>query len=240
MDAAYAKNYRDLYQRHWWWRARERRILSAIKEIQRKDGVASILDIGCGDGLFFNQLAQFGDVEGVESDPSLIAMDSPWRDKIHISRFDSTFQPQKRYSLILMLDVLEHFSAAASCLSRAMELLDVHGTLILTVPAFPCLWTSHDDFNKHFKRYTKKSLMELTSQFNMKVLSCQYFFHWTFPVKLILHFKEKWLATPPEPAHVPCPWINETLLRVSIAEQKLFENASIPFGSSLIVVGQNQ
>ena len=82
--------------------------------------------------------------------------------------------------------------------------------------------------------------MELTAQANMRVLRCQYFFYWTFPVKLFLHFKERCFGAPPNPTKVPSPWINETLLRVSIAEQKLFRNASVPFGSSILAIGQNQ
>lgn len=240
MDSAYAQNYRDLYQRHWWWRARRRLILTAIEEIRCRAGTTSILDVGCGDGLFFDQLARFGDVEGVESDPSLISVRGPWRNKIYLSPFDRTFQPGKRYSLILMLDVLEHFSDAASSLSCAVELLDSNGTLVLTVPAFPCLWTSHDDLNKHFKRYTKKRLTSDLLQAGMRIVKCQYFFHWTFAPKLILHFKEKCFGAHYSVPTVPHPLVNEMLLRFSIAEQKLFRNASVPFGSSIIAIGQNQ
>ena len=240
MDAAYALNYRDLYRHHWWWRARECLILSIIEEIRHNGNTDRILDIGCGDGLLFDHVSKFGDVEGVEADRSMVSDHGPWRDKIYISPFDSTFQPGKRYSLILMLDVLEHFSDATSSLMRALELLDSGGTLILTVPAFPCLWTSHDDLNKHFKRYTKKSLIELTSQAGIKVLRCQYFFHWTFPLKLLLHLKESCFGARPQLPTVPPPWVNTTLLRFSIAEQKLFRHSSIPFGSSIIAVGQHQ
>jgi len=240
VDAVYALNYRDLYQQHWWWRARERLILSAIEEIRRNASTDRILDIGCGDGLLFDQLVKFGDVEGVEPDRSLITGRGPWRDKIHISPFDRTFQPGKRYSLILMLDVLEHFREARNCLTHAMELLDSKGTLILTVPAFPCLWTSHDDLNRHFKRYTKKSLIALTSQVDMKILKCQYFFHWIFAPKLLLHFKERCFGTSIRVPTVPRPWLNEMLLKFSVAEQKLFRKASIPIGSSIIAIGRHR
>jgi hypothetical protein len=52
VDAVYARNYRDFYERHWWWRARERLILLVIEEIQRNGSTDFILDIGCDDGLF--------------------------------------------------------------------------------------------------------------------------------------------------------------------------------------------
>jgi SAM-dependent methyltransferase len=240
VDAAYALNYQDLYRHHWWWRARERLILSAIEEIRRSGRTDHILDIGCGDGLLFDQLAKFGDVEGIEFDRSLVSERGPWREKIYLSPFDGTFQPGKRYSLILMLDVLEHFSDATSSLTHALELLDFDGTLLLTVPAFPCLWTSHDDLNKHFKRYTKKSLIALAAQAGMRILNCRYFFHWTFAPKLLLHFKESCFGARVRVPKVPPPWVNETLLLLSIVEQRLFRNASVPFGSSIIAIGRHQ
>jgi trans-aconitate methyltransferase len=135
---------------------------------------------------FFDELAKFGNVEGVEPDQSSITAHNPWRDKIYISPFDRTFQPGKRYSMILMLDVLEHFRDAKNSLIRALELLDSNGTLALTVPAFPRLWTSHDDINKHFKRYTKQSLTALASQAGMKMLKCQYFFSLDVCAKIAL------------------------------------------------------
>ena len=240
MDSAYALKYQDLYRRHWWWRARERLILSTIAEIRRYSSTAKILDVGCGNGLMFDQLAKFGDVEGVESDPSLVTVNCPWRDKIYLSAFDGRFHPGKRYSLILMLDVLEHFHDPASSLKRALELLDLNGTLLLTVPAFACLWTSHDDINRHFNRYTKKTLIALASQVDLKILQCRYFFHWIFLPKLLLHSKERCFGASCRTPRVPHPRINELLLKFCVAEQKLFHNVPVPIGSSIIAIGQRR
>ena len=68
MDAAYAAAYADLYRRHWWWRVRERILLDRIRDLLG-DRVthANMLDIGCGAGLFFDALEQFGHVEGIGS-----------------------------------------------------------------------------------------------------------------------------------------------------------------------------
>ena len=65
-----------------------------------------ILDIGCGDALFFDRLAEFGEVEGVEPCLDLISPGNPHRDRIYVCPFDENFRPGKQYSLILMLDVL--------------------------------------------------------------------------------------------------------------------------------------
>jgi 2-polyprenyl-3-methyl-5-hydroxy-6-metoxy-1,4-benzoquinol methylase len=112
MDPRYGERYRELYERHWWWRARARFVNDVVRRRKPKQGWQNILDIGCGDGLFFPELSQFGEVEGVEPFAELVNPTNPYRSRIHIVPFDENFQPQKRYSLILMLDVLEHLEDA--------------------------------------------------------------------------------------------------------------------------------
>ena len=108
MDPKYGERYRDLFEKHWWWRARTRLIIDVLRRLQPARGWKSILDVGCGDGLFFPQLSQFGEVEGVEPFAELVSPNNPYRSRIQICPFDENFRPGKRYSLILMLDVLEH------------------------------------------------------------------------------------------------------------------------------------
>jgi len=237
MDSTYGQSYRNLYQNHWWWRARERFILQTLESTLRAPGRRSILDVGCGDGLFFRSLSRFGDVEGIEVDGALVNDDNPWKHKVHVGAFDHTFQPQKAYSLILMLDVLEHFSDPLPALHRAKDLLDPAGALVITVPAHRCLWTTHDDLNHHFTRYTKRSLTELLRKAGIRNRGCRYFFHWAFPVKLLAHIKERCLPVTPRIPKIPHRWLNQTMFRLSCLEQKAFRRVPVPFGSSLMVVG---
>ena len=236
MDADYALNYRELYENHWWWRARERFILSTIEELRPQGNWGPILDVGCGEGLFFDRLSKFGEVEGVETNPSLVRKDNRWKHRIQVSAFDATFQTNNQYSLILMLDVLEHFPNPTVCLRRSEELLDSTGSLLITVPAFSCLWTTHDDLNHHVSRFTKKSLAELISGTGLRIHAFRYFFHWMFPVKMLVHYKEMCFRTDPVIPKVPARNVNALLYRLSILEQMVFSTVSLPFGNSLLAV----
>src|SRR6266545_1573241 len=109
MDPEYALHYRRLYECHWWWRAREDFILAALERLRPGVGGA-ILDVGCGDGLFFEKLSRLGLVEGIEMDPTGVTPGGRWASRIHIQPFDESFQPGRQYALVLMLDVLEHFA----------------------------------------------------------------------------------------------------------------------------------
>lgn len=245
MDPAYGKAYAQLYRTHWWWRARE---VVVLREIQRAlaaqgshDATARprILDVGCGDGLFFDRLLKFADVEGIESETDLISPDSPHRSRIHTGLLDERFAPAAPYNVILMLDVLEHIQRPASVLRRGLELLAPGGHVIITVPAFPRLWTTHDDLNHHFVRYTKESFRDVAAGAGLTIERERYLFHWTFIPKLGAHYAEGVLKPKPSVPRTPPRLLNGTLAALSVAESVLFENVPVPFGSSLLVVGRS-
>jgi 2-polyprenyl-3-methyl-5-hydroxy-6-metoxy-1,4-benzoquinol methylase len=238
VDPEYARRYRELYERHWWWRAREQFVLEVVRRQLPAGAPRSILDVGCGDGLLFDRLAEFGEVQGVESDPSLVGSANPHRHRIHIGPFDASFAPGKRYSLILMLDVIEHLPDPASALRRAVDLLEPDGLLVVTVPAFLLLWTTHDDLNHHFTRYTRHRFAMLARAAGVRVIRAEYFFHWLFPAKLAARLGEAVLHPRPAPPRIPPSWINEWLFRLSRLEQRLLTPLGLPFGSSLLVVGR--
>ena len=63
MDPEYGLAYRELYRRHWWWRAREELIVRTLRSLRPPAaGRGTTLDVGCGDGLLFDRLAEFGAV----------------------------------------------------------------------------------------------------------------------------------------------------------------------------------
>ena len=196
-----------------------------------------ILDIGCGDGLFFDRLAEFGNVEGVEPSAGLVSDSNPHRHRIHIGPFDASFQPRKRYSLILMLDVLEHLEDPVSALEHALDLLSPGGAAIITVPAFMSLWTNHDVLNHHLTRYTKGRFRQIAGQAGFVISVERYFFHWTCPIKLAAHGVENICRQEPKPPSVPAALVNATLYWLSRAEQETLTRLPMPFGSSLMIVG---
>lgn len=240
MDADYGARYRALFQRHWWWRARERVILDALRAHQPLAGWRNVLDVGCGDGLFFDELARLPGVqlvEGVEPAADLVSPDGPHRSRIRVAPFDASFEPGRRYSLIVMLDVLEHLPDPAASLRHALSLLEPNGVFLATVPAFMALWTRHDDLNHHYTRYDKASFQALADAAGLRIDEARYFFHWTALGKVATRLKEALVPGEPASPTVPPAPINRALYVLSRIEARVLGALPVPFGSSLMVVG---
>lgn len=232
MDPAYAAAYRELYERHWWWRAREKFLLARLARHDDDRVDRRILDVGCGDALFFDELSQFGCVEGLETDETILG-DGPWRPSIHVGTLDASFAEGRSYDWVLMLDVLEHVPDAPGFLAAARALLAEGGRLFITVPAFDALWTSHDEINEHVKRYTKRSLTSELASVGLQPIRLEYFFHWIVPLKLLVRLKEAVLRSAGGPPSVPPAPLNRLAYAVSRIEQSIPGRQHLPFGTSL-------
>jgi SAM-dependent methyltransferase len=237
VEPGYAAYYRHLYENHWWWRARERIIVSHLERLRPPGGFGPILDVGSGDGLFFEKLAAFGEPEGVEEDAALVTPAGRARGPIHVGPFDESFRPSRRYALILLLDVLEHFRDDRACLRRALDLLAPGGLIVITVPAFRILWTAHDDVNQHVTRYTKATLGRLAADTGFRVDHTEYLFQWTALLKLAVRAKEALWRPGPALPPVPGRVVSGALRTAAVVEHALLRRLPIPFGSSLLAIG---
>jgi SAM-dependent methyltransferase len=240
VDSDYGARYRDLYERHWWWLARKRIILDTLRAHEPSGGWGNVLDIGCGDGLFFDVLAKLPGVrlvEGVEPAEDLVSAGGRHRKNIHVVPFDESFDRGRRYSLVLMLDVLEHLPDPAGSLRHALALLEPGGVFLATVPSFMSLWTRHDDLNHHFKRYDKTSFATLAANAGLRIDESRYFFHWVAAAKIATRIKESLVPGEPVSPTVPPNWLNRALYAISRLEERVLGALQLPYGSSLLVVG---
>ena len=237
MRADYAEQYRKLWEEHWWWRSRERFLIDVIGRLGLPAG-SRILDVGCGDGLFFPSLRRFGTVEGLEPDASLLKS-SPDAARIKVGPLDRTFNPGPIYDLVVMLDVLEHIENDVEALDSASRALKPGGKLLITVPALSWLWSRHDELNHHFRRYDRRSLEAVMAAAGFSVETSRYFFCWTVAPLIA----RKWLKPAgsmeqqDDTVAIPPALLNRTLILISRADHWLGSRIRWPLGSSLIAVG---
>lgn len=239
MNPEYAQNYARLYHHHWWWRSREAFLVSELRRLFPRDSNAAlqgcqrrILDVGCGDGLFFSRLREFGQPEGVEADASLITEAGSRWGPIHVGHL-ATYQPEHRFDVIIAADVMEHVDDDTDFLVRLSGLLAEGGGILVTVPAFPQLWTQHDEWNLHRRRYTRGSLAAVAKSAGLRVIDDKYFFSWLVIPKLIVRWLERGqtgLHRRPDIPPIPLNFLAEVLSR---GEQLLASVVPAPAGTSL-------
>ena len=190
-----------------------------------------LLDVGCGAGLFFDRLAQYGHVEGVEADRSAVEQSGRWRDRIHLGHLSPD---GAAFDVILLLDVLEHVDDARALLRTAASRLSPRGRMLITVPAFQCLWSSHDVLNHHVRRYSRSGLTADLEASGLNVVDARYLFQSLVAPKLGVAMLETLMPTAPRVPRIPSPLVNDIL-----QSWVRFEHAVLgwlPFGASVLAV----
>lgn len=240
MEASYAEQYAILYHGHWWWRSREALLVDLLRRHLSGRRVGPILDVGCGDGLFFPRLREFGEPQGIEVDPRTVSDGGRQLGPIHIGSLDQTFQPEHLFGLVVAADVIEHVEDDAAFLRRIWQLTSPGGHLLLTAPALPLLWTHHDRVNEHHRRYHRHGLVELLGGAGYRHLEVRFIFTWMVLPKLAVRATEA--LSPPcgVPGSTKIPWapLNRLAMVISLAEQRLTRSIGPPLGSSLVAWAQ--
>jgi SAM-dependent methyltransferase len=244
MQADYAQQYETLWRRHWWWRARERFVGGQLARLAHGEKTPPsqrrILDIGCGNGLFFDTLSQYGNVSGIEPDAGLVT-EGPHREKIDVRGFDASYVPLATFDWVVMLDVLEHIEDDVAAARHVREILAPGGIVLVTVPALMMLWSQHDTANHHFRRYTRGHLRRVLSQAGLDVLFVRYFFGWTIGPMLLRRVLRPAKGDAAYAVPVPPDAVNRGMYGASRFEQTVLTAGGrwgLPLGSSLIAVAR--
>jgi SAM-dependent methyltransferase len=82
---------------------------------------------------------------------------------------------RKNLDSIICVNVLEHIQNDRQAIQNMVSGLVDGGTLCLLVPAMSWLYGSLDTLDGHFRRYTKKSLLEICPHHSLKVEELYYF-----------------------------------------------------------------
>ena len=124
------------------------------------------LDSGSGTGLNSLIIGEFANkVEGLEMSPEAIRLSALRAPNLVVK--EGSFpesQLEKQYDLISLFDVLEHIKDDQKSINRIGEALKPGGLAVLTIPAYPWLWSEHDKTLHHFRRYRKQDLVNLVNQ----------------------------------------------------------------------------
>lgn len=176
--------------RHPWETAR----LHAIKRILKGKSVLKrelrVLDIGCGDGFYTLELFDELEIESITgidinlSENQITDLSKSTKKAIFYNDYNYIYE--KKYNLILLLDVIEHLEQDQEFISDiSNNYLNNDGYILITAPAYKFLTSSHDTFLKHYRRYNHKELIKLINLSNLQCISFGYLFMSLFLLRLL-------------------------------------------------------
>ena len=146
---------KKLHNKHWYFVGKKNIINYFIKKYKKNP---EILDIGCGDGYFFDEY------KGVGIEPcTLFKKENIINEPLENIKLD------KKFDIILALDVIEHLEDDTLIYKFLDKNLKDDGVAIITVPAHKKLFNEHDIAHNHYRRYDKVDLENLLKNYNNKI-----------------------------------------------------------------------
>ena len=223
---------------HWWFSARRVMIRTAIERLIDLPAEPRLLEAGCGTGGNLEMLSDFGALRAFE-------LDAPARERateksgIAVAEGalpDNVPFEGEVFDLIGLFDVLEHVEQDEAALAALGERLASNGKILLTVPAFPWLWSAHDERHHHFRRYTRNSIGEVAGRAGLTVARSFYFNTALFPVAVAARAIKRATSSDAPDDTLPGPFVNGALRTVFAAERHLVGRVSMPVGLSLCAI----
>ncbi len=139
------------------------------------------------------------------------------------------------------MDVLEHVREPVELLAQLHARLKTSGYLLVTVPAFPSLWTAYDELAHHDKRYTLKALISELRSAHFALEEYFFLFGTLFPLFIIQRLALKWRPTSDAKLFKPVPsWLNSLLYTLTSFEMRTWMRHNRWWGSSVVALARRE
>jgi SAM-dependent methyltransferase len=179
-----------------------------------------ILDVGAGSGFFSRALLQRTLAR------SAVCVDPGYPDdwsETHAGK-PIAFRrasPVADADLVLLMDVLEHVDDDLGLLREYAQQARTGTRFVVSVPAFSWLWSGHDEFLEHRRRYTLAQILRVVAGAGLVPVTGFYFFAVLFPA-LAAHRLARRLVpstdVPQSDLRRHSPLVNSVLARICAAE----------------------
>ncbi len=126
----------------------------------------------------------------------------------------------KTVDTALLMDVLEHTPDDVAVLRETADHVEERGHVFITVPAFSWMFSAHDRFLGHYRRYTLNGLRSLIRACgDLEIVESHYFYAGIFPVAALwrLARKSRGARVCSDMVELPA-WLNTLLRAISRAE----------------------
>ena len=172
---------------HWYYASKGR----ALRALLGDANVPEVLDVGAGSGVFARQFLDAGVCgRAVCVDPNY-AEERIERVQDKEIEFRRAVEDVTQ-RLILMIDLLEHVEDDGALLRSYADRAPTGAHVLISVPAFQFLWSGHDVFLEHRRRYTLAQVEALVRRAGLEVVRSRYFFTLLFPLIVLLRLHDRW------------------------------------------------
>lgn len=204
---------------HWYYQSKLAALRRAIADVP----VSAVLDVGAGSGFFSRALLADGKARAATCvDPNY----SQERDEtvagrpLHFRRRVS----ETDADLVLMMDVIEHVPDDGALVADYVAAVRPGTRFLVTVPAFQWLWSGHDVFLEHYRRYDLAQLEAVLASAGLRVERGHYFYGAVLPLVAGVRLWKRATAGDAPPAsdmRRETPLVNRLLAGIGSAETRL-------------------
>ena len=163
--------------RHWYYRSKAAALGRAVAGLRARH----ILDVGAGSGFFSRHLLAEGGAQ------SALCVDIGYPGDRNDSEGGKPVLYRRNTGptdcdLVLMMDVLEHVDDDRALVQHYAAKVPSGAHFLVTVPAFRFLWSGHDVFLEHKRRYRLAEIERVMGDAGLQVVRGAYYFGLVFPL----------------------------------------------------------
>lgn len=230
---------------HWWYVGRRNLVAATLARYGIPDG--AVVDIGCGTGSNLGMLASATGRPAFGTDLSTHALQHAERGtdgavRTVVALAEHLPLRDASCGLLASMDVVEHLDDDLVGLCEYRRVLRADGLLLLTVPAYQWLWSQHDVWAAHRRRYRVRSLVAVADAAGFEVLHTTYYNSFLVPAAAALRRTplRRLVKESDEEVGRSSAFVSKVMTGLSNTERRLAPRRSVPFGLSILLVGRRR
>jgi len=237
----------ELEENHWWYRSLHRLILRIVSKEYDRLGSLDMLDAGCGTGRLCQLLAPYGTVLGIDIAAEAIELcHKRGLQNVRKADLNTTGLQHEQYDVITSMDVLYHAAVTdeENILKSLHYSLKPGGMLLINLPAFSFLMSSHDKAIHTRRRYRRPELLAMLKNAGFEIKLCSYRLCALFPLLALYRVAKAGLNRDTPDAQSSSdvkpvnPALNCLLASITKLEDLFMSQFPLPFGLSLFAVAR--
>lgn len=210
---------------HWYYQSKIKPLIAYTRKVIKSVGAVTIVDVGSGSGFFAISLAEiFGsDVKKVYLVDINYTTEDIAATKGEKIEKTLSIPPKIENGLVILMDVLEHLEDDLLMLQNIKHNCVGNGNhFFITVPAFYSLWSGHDVYLGHYRRYKIGTLSAVLNTAKYSIGNTYYLYGSLFPMVWVARKLNNLRKGEAESNMKPfSSTVNSILLGITSAEMKL-------------------